>query len=63
MYDEKKVVRVNELVREIKDKEDELAALFGGTAPKQRAVQRCSKCGAEGHTARTCEHQQEGSPA
>lgn len=36
MYDEKKVARVNELVREIKDKEDELNALFGGEQPRQK---------------------------
>jgi hypothetical protein len=35
MYDQKKVDRVNELVREIKDREDELEKLFGGETPKR----------------------------
>ena len=32
---QKKVERVNELVREIKEREAELEAIFGGSAPKK----------------------------
>lgn len=35
MYDAKKVERVNELVREIQEREAELESLFGGAAPRK----------------------------
>jgi hypothetical protein len=53
MYDQKKVDRVNELVREIKEREMELEGIFGGDAPK-RTWSRKPKID---------EAKQEGSPA
>jgi len=44
--------RVRELLNKRDEIEAELAAIFTGT--KERKAQRCSKCGEEGHTARTC---------
>jgi hypothetical protein len=35
MFDMKKVERVNELVREIQEREDELTRIFGGETPKR----------------------------
>ena len=61
---QKKVDRVNELVREIKEHETELQNIFGGEGVKQRAPQRCGNCGEAGHTKATCPNpKQEGSPA
>ena len=48
--------KVRELL-EARDRIDaELAAMFTGT--KERKLQQCSVCGAEGHTARTCSKKQ-----
>jgi hypothetical protein len=59
---QKKVERVNELVREIKERETELESIFGGE--KQRAPQKCGSCGETGHTKATCpKPKQDGSPA
>lgn len=35
MYDEKKVERIKELEREIKERVDEMNAILGGVAPKK----------------------------
>jgi hypothetical protein len=43
-----------QLSREIREKEAELARLFGGEAARQRAPQRCGVCNEAGHTARFC---------
>jgi hypothetical protein len=40
-------------VRELLDKRDEIDQELGSIF-KERKTQRCSKCGEEGHTARTC---------
>jgi hypothetical protein len=61
MYDKAKVERINSLVQTIEDAEAKLNAELGGETVKQRAPQKCSKCGVEGHTARNCT--QGGSPA
>jgi hypothetical protein len=47
--------RIRELI-DLKEKTDaELDSLIsGGTVEKARKLQTCGKCGAEGHTARTC---------
>lgn len=55
----KKVERANELVKTIKDAETELTALFGGEPVRQRAAQKCSKCGSQNHNARNCDQQGE----
>jgi hypothetical protein len=52
MYDEKKVERVNELVRVIKDAEAELTGIFGGEPPKRTWSRR----------PKPDEQKQEGSP-
>lgn len=49
-----KAAKIAELSKTIKESEAELDALLGGAEVKIRAPQKCSKCGAEGHTARTC---------
>jgi hypothetical protein len=40
MYDEKKVERVNELVKTIKDAEAELVQIFGGESVKRKWTRR-----------------------
>jgi len=46
------VTRIRELLDKRDEIDQELQSLVTGT--KERKVQRCSKCGEEGHTARTC---------
>jgi hypothetical protein len=50
-----KAQRAIQLSKEIREKEDELTRLFGGEPAKQRAPQKCGKCGSTSHTARTCD--------
>jgi len=50
-YDIEKAKR---LIDEREEIDRQLAAIFIGGPSKPRAVQKCSKCGKEGHTARTC---------
>jgi hypothetical protein len=46
---------VKELIAKRQEIEEALAALFSGSAPLgKRRAQKCSTCGEEGHTARTC---------
>jgi hypothetical protein len=48
--------KINRLIelRDIRDKANaEIAAIFGGETKERKAV-KCSNCGTEGHTARTC---------
>lgn len=49
-----KAARIAELLRTKQDAEAEIHSLISGEPQKQRAVQKCSSCGQEGHTARTC---------
>jgi hypothetical protein len=51
---EDKVKAVRDLIAQRDEIDRQLAALFAGEAPSTRRPQRCSKCGQEGHTARTC---------
>lgn len=49
--------KINRLIelRDIRDKASaEIAAILGGGEPKERKPVKCSNCGVEGHTARTC---------
>jgi hypothetical protein len=49
--------RIDRLVelRDIRDKANaEIESILGGGTPKERKPVKCSKCGNEGHTARTC---------
>ncbi|GGI29842.1 hypothetical protein [Bradyrhizobium guangdongense] len=50
-YDVEKAKR---LIEEREEIDRQLVAIFSGGASKARAAQKCSKCGKEGHTARTC---------
>jgi hypothetical protein len=45
--------RVKQLITKREEIDAELAALFGGEAPKKRTL-TCSLCNTEGHTARSC---------
>ena len=51
---DERLSRIKTLIGEIEEKETELTALMGGGVTKERAPQKCSKCGQLGHTARTC---------
>ena len=52
------IVRVKELIQKREEIDGELSAILGAT-PKARKPQACSKCGQEGHSARTCTQQSE----
>jgi hypothetical protein len=47
-----KIARAKELIARREEIDTELSQLMNGTFAKR--VQRCSKCGEEGHSARTC---------
>ncbi len=51
-----KFARIKELLQLKEATDTELNALIEGGAVVKRTV-KCSKCGKEGHTARTCEKQ------
>jgi hypothetical protein len=49
--------KINRLIelRDIRNKATaEIEAILGGGEVKERKPVKCSKCGTEGHTARTC---------
>lgn len=56
------IARAKELIDQREEIDRQLAAIFGSSPGKSRAVQRCSKCGKEGHTARTCADKEAGTP-
>ena len=51
------IARVKDLIAKREEIDAELSAIFGITL-KVRKPQRCSICGEEGHSARTCPQQQ-----
>jgi Zinc knuckle len=48
-----KIARAKDLIAKREEIDKELAALFGGKAPARKSI-RCSACGEEGHTSKTC---------
>ena len=47
--------RMKELIAQRESIDEELTAIVtGSAAPKERKTLTCSKCGEQGHTARTC---------
>ncbi len=54
MNDHEKAMKAAQLSREIKEKEAELTALFGGEPVRQRAAQKCGLCQSSDHNARNC---------
>ena len=50
------IARVKDLIAKREEIDAELSAMLGAT-PKARKPQRCSTCGEEGHSARTCTQQ------
>lgn len=53
--------RAKELIDQREEIDRQLAAIFGGV--KIRSAQKCSRCGTEGHTARTCPDKEGGTSA
>ena len=50
------IERAKELIARREEIDAELAALFlSGVKPSARKPVKCSKCGGEGHTARSCD--------
>jgi hypothetical protein len=45
--------RVKELIQKREEIDAELAGLFG-LSPRVKKTARCTKCGGEGHNAKTC---------
>jgi hypothetical protein len=52
-----RIARAKDLIGKREEIDTELAALFG-IAVKTKKTLRCSKCGEEGHNAKTCPTQQ-----
>jgi hypothetical protein len=48
-----RIARVKDLIQKREEIDTELARLFGITV-KTKKMLRCSKCGDEGHNAKTC---------
>jgi hypothetical protein len=48
-----KITRARDLIQKREEIDAELAVLFG-IIPRARKNLRCSKCGEEGHNAKTC---------
>jgi hypothetical protein len=48
-----RILRVKDLIQKREEIDAELAGLFGLTVRVKKAL-RCSKCGDEGHNAKTC---------
>jgi hypothetical protein len=53
METDDKISRVKELIKKREDIDAELAVLFGISVRAKKTL-RCSKCGDEGHNAKTC---------
>jgi len=47
------IARVKELIQKREEIDAELAGLFG-LSPRVKKTVRCTKCGGEGHNAKTC---------
>jgi hypothetical protein len=52
-----RIARVKDLIQKREEIDTELAGLFGITGKAKKTL-RCSKCGDEGHNAKTCPSQQ-----
>jgi hypothetical protein len=50
---DERISRVKDLIQKREEIDAELAGLFGLAARVKKAL-RCSKCGEEGHNAKTC---------
>jgi hypothetical protein len=51
---EEKLKAARELIAQRDEIDRQLEQLLSGSVPSARRAQRCSKCGQEGHSARTC---------
>jgi Zinc knuckle len=49
-----KLARIRDLIDQKEKIDAELESILGGPLPKMRKPQTCSKCGEQGHTARSC---------
>ena len=50
---DERIVRVKELIQKREEIDAELEGIFG-LAARSKKTARCSKCGGEGHNAKTC---------
>jgi len=50
---DERIARVKDLIQKREDIDAELAGLFG-LSPRGKKTARCTKCGGEGHNAKTC---------
>jgi hypothetical protein len=50
---DERIARAKELIQKREEIDTELAGLFGITVKAKKTL-RCSKCGDEGHNAKTC---------
>jgi hypothetical protein len=56
---DERLLKIHTLIGIIKDTEAELELTLADSEPaKKRSPQKCSNCGGEGHTARTCSKEQ-----
>ena len=55
---DEKIVRVKDLIQRREEIDAKLAGLFG-ISVKAKKTLRCSKCGEEGHNAKTCSSPQQ----
>ena len=53
MIIDERIARVKELIQKREEIDAELAGLFG-LSPRVKKTARCTKCGGEGHNAKTC---------
>jgi hypothetical protein len=52
---DERLLKIHPLIETIRNAEEELEKIMAETEPsKKRSPQKCSNCGGEGHTARTC---------
>jgi hypothetical protein len=51
---DERISRVKDLIEKREEIDAELAGLFG-LSPRGKKTTRCSKCGGEGHNAKTCD--------